>query len=51
MSDAPQHSRWQDFLEKTLPGIAGGVIARLFAIAGSYFATTFQMSAHANSAA
>jgi hypothetical protein len=46
MSDNPQqHSRWQDFWEKTLPVIAGGVITGFFAIAGSYFATTFQMSA------
>jgi hypothetical protein len=43
--DAQQHSRWQDFWDKTLPGIVGGVIAGVFAIAGSYFATTFQMSA------
>jgi hypothetical protein len=50
MTDDPQppsapSSRWQDFWEKTLPVIAGGVIAGVFAIAGSYFATTFQMSA------
>jgi hypothetical protein len=50
MSDDPQppsapSSRWQDFREKILPVIAGGVIAGVFAIAGSYFATTFQMSA------
>jgi hypothetical protein len=43
MSDeAEQHSsRWRDFWDKTLPVIAGG----LMAIAGSYLATTFQMNA------
>jgi hypothetical protein len=43
--DGPPRSRWQDFWDKTLPVIVGGLIAGLFAIAGSYFATTFQTSA------
>jgi hypothetical protein len=47
--DAQQHSKWQDFWDKTLPVIAasvtGSVIGGVFAIAGSYYATTFQMSA------
>jgi hypothetical protein len=38
MSDDAQHSKWLDLWEKILPGIVGGVIAGLFAIAGSYFA-------------
>jgi formate/nitrite transporter FocA (FNT family) len=42
MTDDAPHSRWQDFWEKTLPVIIGGIIAGIFAIAGSYFATTFQ---------
>lgn len=47
MSDDAQQqsSRWQDFWDKTLPVIAGGLIAGFFSIAGSYLATTFQMSA------
>ena len=43
--DAQQHSRWQDFWDKTLPVFAGSVIGGFFAIVGSYYATTFQMSA------
>jgi hypothetical protein len=43
--DVQQHSKWQDFRDKTLPVIAGGIIAGIFAIAGSYLATTFQTSA------
>jgi hypothetical protein len=43
MSDDTQRCKWQDLWDKTLPVIVGGVLA----IAGSYFATTFQMSAQA----
>jgi hypothetical protein len=43
--DRQPHSGWQDFWDKTFPVIVGGIIAGFFAIAGSYFATTFQMSA------
>jgi hypothetical protein len=48
MTDDAPHSRWQDFWEKTFPVIIGGIIAGVFAIAGSYFATTFQMSAQSH---
>jgi hypothetical protein len=48
MSDDRQpSSRWQDFWDKTLSALVGGLIAGVFAIAGSYFAVTFQMSAQA----
>jgi hypothetical protein len=43
--DDAQRSRWQDLWDKTLPVIAGGFIAGVFAIAGSYYATKFQMVA------
>jgi hypothetical protein len=46
-------ARQLDFWETTLPVIVGGIIAGLFAITGSYFATSFQMKAqsHADEAA
>jgi hypothetical protein len=48
MSDDQQPgSRRQDFWDKTLSALVGGLIAGVFAIAGSYFAVTFQMTAQA----
>jgi hypothetical protein len=47
--DTPPSSRWQELWDKTLPVLAGGLIAGIFAIAGSYFATKFQTTAEVNS--
>ena len=47
MSDDQPSSRRQEFWDKTLSALVGGLIAGVFAIAGSYFAVTFQMSAQA----
>jgi hypothetical protein len=41
---ARQQGRWFEILKQILPGIVGGIVAGLFAIAGSYYATKFQMS-------
>jgi hypothetical protein len=43
--DNASRSRWRDFWDKVFPVLVGGALAIVGSITGSYFATTFQMSA------